>query len=169
MALRVEPQGTGLEGGAIGAMQLFIGLGSLAGLAAGARLASNLGLRALSPLMGLVVVSQALFTVGLVFALPTWAAITLTAATIFIGSAALFALAPIVQSTLANIAGSAATVAFALNGSVVFFGQGLGAVVGGGVIAETGLVWTGLAGAGIAFATLGVTQRLRSVRVEPIQ
>lgn len=156
---------TGLEGGGIGVMQLFIGIGSLIGLPIGARLAQGLGLRALSPLMMVVVVSQLLFTVGLVVDLSEAGSIAFTALTIVAGSGALFALAPIVQSNLAAIAGQAATVAFALNGSVVFFGQGLGAVIGGGVIAEIGLIWTGFAGAGIALATLAVTHRLRAVRV----
>lgn len=156
---------TGLEGGGIGVMQLFIGIGSLIGLPIGARLAQRLGLRALSPLMMVVAVSQLLFSVGLLANLSSAGSIVFTAATIMAGSAALFALAPIVQSSLAAIAGQAATVAFALNGSVVFFGQGLGAVVGGGVIAEIGLTWTGLAGAGVALATLVVTQKLRSATI----
>lgn len=156
---------TALEGGGIGVMQLFIGIGSLFGLPIGARLADRLGLRALTPLMILVLVSQFLFSVGLLVDLTPGGSIVFTAITIMTGSAALFALAPIVQSNLAAIAGQAATVAFALNGSVVFFGQGLGAVIGGGVIAEVGLTWTGIAGAGIALVTLLVTHRLRSVRI----
>jgi DHA1 family inner membrane transport protein len=151
---------TELRGGDIGLMQLFIGLGSIVGLVFGVRLARGFGLRALTPLMSVVAVTQVLFTVGLVADLPAFGGMILTALIIGSGAAALFALAPIVQSALAEIAGPAATVAFALNGSVVFFGQGLGAVVGGGVIAELSLTWTGLVGGAFALATLALTRRL---------
>ncbi len=152
---------TGLEGGGIGVMQLFIGVGGLVGLVVGARLSATMGLRALTPLMLTVMVSQAGFTVGQLVNLGSGLSIVFTAVTIGVGAGALFALSPIIQAALADIAGAAATVAFALNGSVVFFGQGLGAVVGGGVIDQTGLLWTGLTGATIALMALGLTQRLR--------
>ena len=61
---------TGLEGGDIGWMQLFIGIGSLVGLALGVRLAASHGLRALTPLMLVVTVTQAMFTLGLLAELP---------------------------------------------------------------------------------------------------
>ncbi|MGB5809159.1 MAG: MFS transporter [Polyangiales bacterium] len=155
---------TGLVGGDIGLMQLFVGIGSLFGLAAGARLAASRGLAAVPPLLLLVAVSQLMFTIGMVVETATFGAVVLTAITISLGAGALFALAPIVQSRLAEIAGPAATVAFALNGSVVFFGQGLGAVIGGGVIAQVDLTWTGLVGAGIAVVAIAVSQRLAVTR-----
>jgi DHA1 family inner membrane transport protein len=153
---------TGLEGGDIGWMQLFIGIGSLVGLALGARLATSRGLTALTPLMLVVMVTQGMFTLGLLAELTPLRGIISTAIIIFTGSAALFALAPIVQAALAEIAGPAATVAFALNGSVVFLGQGLGAVLGGGVIAQSSLTWTGLAGAGVAVLAFHATRRVRA-------
>lgn len=157
---------TGLQGGDIGWMQLFIGVGSLVGLALGARLATSHGLTALTPLMLAVLATQGMFTVGLLAELAPWMGIISTAVIIFTGSAALFALAPIVQSALAEIAGPAATVAFALNGSVVFLGQGLGAVLGGGVIAQSSLTWTGLAGAGVAVLALHATWRVRAFHLQ---
>lgn len=160
---------TGLVGGAIGWMQLFIGIGSLVGLALGARLATTQGLRALTPLMCLVVLTQAMFTLGLFLGLTPLLGIIVTALIIFTGSAALFALAPIVQSALAEIAGPAATVAFALNGSVVFLGQGVGAVLGGGVMAQSGLTWTGLAGATVAIVALHATRRVKGFNLHPQQ
>jgi len=153
---------TGLRGGDIGFMQLFIGFGSLAGLPIGARLAGGFGLRSLTPLMCVVAVTQLAFTLGLLADLEPMEGMVLTASVIFAGAAALFALAPIVQSALAEIAGPAATVAFALNGSFVFLGQGVGTVLGGGVIAETSLTWTGLVGAAVALTALLATQRLRT-------
>ena len=156
---------TGLTGGDIGYVQLFVGIGSLFGLVLGARLATSHGLKALTPLMTLVAVTQFLFTAGMLGDLPPVTGTILTCATVAVGAGTLFALAPIVQSALAEIAGPAATIAFALNGSVVFLGQGVGTVVGGGVIAQTSLTWTGLVGAAIAVVTLGITQRLRDLRV----
>ena len=161
---------TGLEGGDIGWMQLFIGVGSVGGLAVGARLATRVGLRALTGLMLAVLVTQATFSFALLANPAPFEGVVLTAATIALGAGALFALSPIVQSALAEIAGPAATVAFALNGSVVFLGQGVGAVVGGAVIANSGLTWTGLSGAAVALTGLIVTMRLRGfvLRLESV-
>ncbi|MEM1145491.1 MAG: hypothetical protein AAGI88_23195, partial [Pseudomonadota bacterium] len=52
--------------------------------------------------------------------------IFVVASAICLGAAALFAMTPIVQVRLAQNAGDAATIAFALNGSMIFLGQGLG-------------------------------------------
>ena len=164
---------TALQGGDVGLMQLFVGVGGLLGLALGARLAGGFGLRALTPLMIVVLVTQLLFTVGLLQSLTPAAGMILTALIITAGAGAVFGLSPIIQAALAEIAGPAATVAFALNGSVVFLGQGFGALLGGWVIAESSLTWTGAGGALVALASLLVTQRLRSfqfvLRRQPTQ
>ena len=79
-----------------------------------------------------------------------------------LGSAALFASSPVIQTQLARAAGPAATIAFALNGSMIYFGQGLGATLGGTVAATSGIVWAGVAGSGVAIAALLVSRILRS-------
>jgi predicted MFS family arabinose efflux permease len=48
------------------------------------------------------------------------------------------------------------TIAFALNSSMVYFGQGMGATLGGGVIAAIGLSSTGVAGAVVAVVALAL-------------
>ena len=76
------------------------------------------------------------------------------------GSAALFATSPIIQTSLAKAAGPAATIAFALNGSMLYFGQGLGAALGGWVTAQFGLAWVGVAGMIVGLATLAMIAEL---------
>ncbi len=150
---------TGLEGSAIGGVQLATGVGSIFGLPAGAMLARLPARRALAMLFLAILATQALFSVVMLNDLG-WAAIPATVFAMGAGSAALFATSPIIQSRLALNAGAAATIAFALNGSMVYFGQGLGAVVGGSVAAAAGLQWAGLAGAAVALAGLVLVSRL---------
>jgi len=84
-----------------------------------------------------------------------------------IGAAALFARLPIIQTRL--VTGSpvdARGVVLALNGSMVFLGQGLGAAIGGATIATAGLAFVGYAAAavsvaGAVFALAGATRARR--------
>jgi predicted MFS family arabinose efflux permease len=71
---------------------------------------------------------------------------------VFAGSTSLFALAPIMQMRLVDLAPQDRAVALALNGAVALGGQGIGAAYGGAVIAAAGLAWTGLAGGVLALA-----------------
>ena len=92
------------------------------------------------------------------------------ALTILFGAAALFALAPIVQTRLVAAAPDRRTVVLALNGSMIFLGQGIGAAVGGVTIDVASLAFVGLAGASLA--VLGVvlaasTRAVAPVRVSP--
>jgi predicted MFS family arabinose efflux permease len=66
------------------------------------------------------------------------------------GSAALFAIAPIMQNRLVMLAPQDRAVVLALSGAVALGGQGIGAGYGGLVIAAAGLAWTGAAGAVLA-------------------
>ena len=69
----------------------------------------------------------------------------------------MFATNPIIQTELARATWPAATIAFALNSSMIYLGQGLGAVVGGFVTFSIGLEYLGYAGAGLGvIALLGV-------------
>lgn len=153
---------TSLEGAAIGAIQISTGVGSLLGLSAGAYLA-RLPLRtSLMLCMAVAVVTQAAFSLGMlndlgVFAIPSIVAI------IVFGSGAMFATNPVIQSELARSAGPAATIAFVLNSSMIYLGQGLGAVSGGLVTGSGSLAWTGFAGAILAvFAMAAVASIGRS-------
>jgi len=75
-------------------------------------------------------------------------------------SASLFGTSPVIQSQLANAAGPAATIAFALNGSMLYLGQGVGSSLGGAVTNYAGLGWTGLTGAVAALIAILLARRL---------
>ena len=152
---------TGLEGAAIGGVQVATGIGSLLGLPAGAVLAKLPIKTALTGLLCVTAATQALFSLGMLFDLG-WAALPLLVVTMALGSAALFATSPVIQTQLARAAGPAATIAFALNGSMIYFGQGLGATLGGTVTAMSGIAWIGIAGTLVAIAGLLVVGLLRS-------
>ena len=88
------------------------------------------------------------------------AAIPILVVAMMFNSAALFGTSPVIQSQLANAAGPAATIAFALNGSMLYSGQGLGASLGGGVTTFSSLGWIGIAGALAALGALLLARRL---------
>ncbi len=140
---------TGLTGAGIGPMQALVGVGGLFGLALGARLAARRG-RPFLRLMGGILGAQALFSIGMGTGIAGIGGIILCAMGIFFGSVCLFAIAPIVQIRLAAIAGPAAAIAFAFNGSMIFLGQGLGTALGGAVTSTTDLWAVGVAGSAIA-------------------
>ncbi len=144
---------TGLTGAAIGAVQVSTGIGSILGLALGAWLAKLPARKGLAILVATTAITQLLFALVMLNDLGLLALAILLLAMIT-GSAALFATSPIIQTSLAKSAGPAATIAFALNGSMLYFGQGLGAALGGWVTAQFGLGWVGLAGAIVALAAL---------------
>lgn len=155
----VITKATGLEGAAIGAVQVATGVGSLFGLPLGAWLARLPVKRALAMLLCTTAVTQLLFTILMVSDLGTFALPILLVAMTG-GAGALFATSPIIQTNIAKSAGSAVTIAFALNGSMLYFGQGIGASLGGGVTAVSSLAWTGLAGTGAAALGLLLISRL---------
>jgi DHA1 family inner membrane transport protein len=140
---------TGLEGAAIGGVQIATGIGSLLGLPAGAMLARLPTRKALTILMSLTLLTQSMFTIGMTNDLGPLS-IPLLVIVMALGSGALFATSPVIQSRLAESAGPAATIAFALNGSMVYFGQGLGAGLGGSVTSIWSIGWVGLAGSLVA-------------------
>jgi len=151
----------GLEGAAIGGVQVATGIGSLLGLPAGAALAKLPIKTALAGLIGVTAATQALFSLGMLIDLG-WVALPLLVVTMALGSGALFATSPVIQTQLARSAGPAATIAFALNGSMIYFGQGLGATLGGTVTAMSGIAWVGIAGTLVAVTGLLVIGSLRS-------
>lgn len=151
----------GLEGAAIGGVQVATGIGSLLGLPAGAALAKLPIRTALAGLISVTAATQALFSLGMLVDLE-WIALPALVLTMALGSGALFATSPVIQTQLAKSAGPAATIAFALNGSMIYFGQGLGATLGGTVTAISGIAWVGIAGSLVAIAGLLVIAILRS-------
>lgn len=154
----------GLSGSGIGAVQALIGVGSIAGIILGGRVASgphagrvlwiSFGVAAISALsysvlLSLPVTAQSLGEAALV----PWLTLIVLVAGMVVGAGSLFTRIPIIQTSLANAAPpELRPVVFGLNGSMVFFGQGLGAAVGGVAISTGGLSALGIAASGIAFA-----------------
>lgn len=158
---------SGLTGSGIGAMQALIGVGSIVGIAVGGRAADHPEARrfltasflvsafALSGYSALMVID----------AHRAWI-IALLSLAMMTGAAALFARSPVIQTRLVTAAPVAARpVVLALNGSMMFAGQGLGAAIGGVVIAGAGI---GLAGyAAGTVAACGAVLALSLLRQSP--
>ncbi len=154
---------TGLTGAAIGGIQIATGIGSLIGVPTGALFARLPARKALLILFVAAGLTQTAFALGMYLDFGAMA-VPFLIGTMALGSAALFATTTVVQAQLAATSGAAVTIAFALNSSMVYFGQGMGAMLGGGVIAVIGVSATGLAGA--AAAALGLAFVL-SLQVQP--
>jgi DHA1 family inner membrane transport protein len=150
---------TGITGSGIAAIQISTGLGSLLGLPAGAMLAKLSARTALTTLLAVVLLTQLLFSVGMLFDLAAFS-IPVLVFTMAFNSAALFGTSPVIQTQLAQAAGPAATIAFALNGSMIYSGQGIGSSMGGAVTSSIGLGWTGFSGAIAVVLALVVARRL---------
>jgi MFS transporter, DHA1 family, inner membrane transport protein len=152
---------TGLTGAAIGGVQIATGIGSLIGVPVGALFARLPVRKALFVLFILAGLTQMAFWLGMRFDFGV-VSVPFLIVTMALGSAALFATTTVVQARLAATSGAAVTIAFALNSSMVYFGQGVGATLGGGVIAATGIAWIGIAGSMVAIVGLLVIGSLRS-------
>lgn len=143
---------TGLTGSAIGALQLFVGFGAVLGvLIGGVLVAQARTTRPIAIIFGAILLVQIAFALEMRFG--PWdilAALPVHALTILASAACLFAMGPLVQARLVACAPSASAVVLALNGSMIFLGQGVGAVLGGAAIAYLGLSFVGYAGALIA-------------------
>lgn len=142
----------GLEGGGVGLIQSFIGLGSILGIIVGGRLADGRPRRFdLVWIFLIIAVTQA--AISILFYVPGMPSALLAyplAASIFFGAAALFAIGPIQQTRLIGAAPEQRMVALALHGTSIFLGQSLGAALGAVTVAITSLSWTGFVGAALA-------------------
>jgi MFS transporter, DHA1 family, inner membrane transport protein len=159
---------SGLTGSGIGAMQALIGVGSIIGIAVGIKTAD-------SPRAGRVIMQSFFVSAGalslyslLMQVAPVDAAQPLLSSPrgliilalsfgMIAGAAALFARTPIIQAKLVAAAPiDARPVILALNGSMVFLGQGLGAAFGGLTVAAAGLPALGYAAAATALVGAGL-------------
>ena len=141
---------TGMTGAGVGALQVFIGIGSLLGLVAGGMAADRNLIR-----FGLIAVFVIMtFDIGAYsWALslpPQSVAQPVVAGLILVLASTMFAAVPMNLAQLSQLAGPATPVALALNGSLVSLGQGLGAVWGGVINDLVGLAWLGGGGAALA-------------------
>jgi predicted MFS family arabinose efflux permease len=150
---------TGVTGARVGALQVFIGVASFLGLAAGGMAADRKMMR-----LGLVTVFVllALDIAGYSWALslpPQSVAQPFVAGLILVLASAMFAAVPMNLAQLSQLAGPATPVALALNGSLVALGQGLGAIWGGAIADYAGLIWLGGGGAALALGGLALAAR----------
>ena len=124
--------GAGVTGAGVGAFQAMIGVGSIAGLALGARAADrNAGKSWILQGFAIQATAMSVHFAATHHALPPgWPSAALVALGIFLAATALFSITPVIQSRLIQATGGA-PVALALNGSVVSLGQALGSAVGG--------------------------------------
>ena len=147
---------TGATGAGVGALQIFIGLGSMAGLAIGGIL-SDRGKGRSAQLAAFSVMALSLAAYSPALAAPTGSVPTVAmGALIFVGATALFLLIPVNLAQIATRAGAAAPIALAFNGSLVSLGQGAGAVLGGQLADAFGAAAMGVGGAALALTGLVV-------------
>ncbi|MYM56905.1 MFS transporter [Thalassovita mangrovi] len=139
---------TGFSGTGIAAIQFLAGLSSLAGVRLGARLVAQRARFALLVPFGLLAASLSLVLLPLSLSAGIVSLFTVAGmvASVCFGPAAQSATGALVQSRLADLAGPAATLAFALNGSMIYLGQGLGIVLGAAALTRAGLSAAPLAG-----------------------
>ena len=150
---------TGATGAGVGAMQMFIGFGSMAGLVLGG-IISDRGKGRSAQLFAFSVMALSLAAYSPALAAPTGAVpAAAMGALIFVGAMALFLLIPVNLAQIATQAGAAAPIALAFNGSLVSLvslGQGLGAVFGGQLTDAFGAAAMGGGGAALALTGLVV-------------
>jgi len=166
----------GARGFQIGLFQACIGFGSIIGILIGGRLADRARPTSYLPRLLLVVVlTQLGYVAAQSMEAGTVLAAVLLAGATLVGAAALFATMPIIQVGLIGAAPDRRNVVLALNGSMIFLGQGLGAALGGLVINADRLANTGFAGAAVAFVlaigvgTLISTRALRRSSDEALE
>lgn len=150
---------TGFEGPGIAGVQFLAGLSSLVGVHLGAWLLAQRIRFALTVPFALLSLSLVLAALPLSIGIVSAFSIACMVASVWFGPAAQSATGALVQSRLAELAGPGATLAFALNGSMIYLGQGLGIAIGALVLSRTGLASTPIAGLvltlpGIALALL---------------
>lgn len=143
---------TGFEGAAIGAMQSAIGFGSIAGLFVGSILADNrtflTNMRAMYIVLAAVLT---LWAVAFILGMPgTLITIGFVAVVTFLTSAALIAPSPAIEKALVQANPDQSALTLAMNTSVIYLGQGIGAGLGGLVVGSLGFGMLGYVGGGVA-------------------
>lgn len=124
---------TGFTGSGIAILQGMVGLGSIGGIVVGGMLADKVqSMRPVATIFALLGLVQGLYTVWMISRGidAAWAPM-LMGMTILLNAIAMFSLTPILQARLVAAQPDYANVVIALNGSMMFAGQGLGAGLGG--------------------------------------
>ncbi len=132
--------------------QMLVGVGALCGVSIASRLGQlrNPG-QLLMRIFLCIGATQLLYSASMVWlpaqGLVSWLAL---GAAISLGAAGLFTLSPLIQAQLVEAAPHGRQVVLALNGSMMFLGQGAGAAMGAQVNQSMSLEILGVAGAGVA-------------------
>jgi DHA1 family inner membrane transport protein len=152
----IGPVVTAVTGGSaqdVAKYQVWVGVGSMVGIPVGAMLADRgLARPTLVAAFAGMAITQLGYTLmqgGVIPPSPSGLSVL-----IFLGAASAFTIPPVTQTRLVAIAGAAAPIALALNGSVNFLGQGAGAVTGGLTIVASSLTYVGITGAVLALLGL---------------
>ena len=157
---------TGATGAGVGALQVFIGVGSIFGLVSGGIVADRGGARR-GAVLAFAIMAVSLAAYWLVLsASPGSVSFPILGLLILVGAAALFSLIPITLADLAATAGAAAPIALALNGSLMSLGQGIGALWGGWLTDTFGPAVMGPGGAFLALIGLGLAMKRESGSVD---
>lgn len=148
---------TGLAEASLGGMLLVFGFAGILGTYLGGMLADRIDPGRMATVF-LIVMTVATAGYSLVALLePGTASRAAMVAVLFFSALPGFAFMPLQQYRLVMQAGENAHLALALNASAIFFGQGLGAVLGG-VAAMTGtLAFNGTVGAALGVAAIGMS------------
>lgn len=136
-------------------IQMLVGVGALLGIVVAGKVGNPSHPRQiLIRIFAVLALTQMLYTLAMLV-LPQQGAISwvLLGAAVLLSSAALFALTPLIQAQLLEAAPHARQVAIALNGSMMFLGQGSGAALGAWITQSLSLSFIALAG--LTVATLG--------------
>jgi predicted MFS family arabinose efflux permease len=157
----------GIQGGTVGVFQAIIGIGALLGLVLGGRAANGKAVRGtIAGAFAFILVAQLIHFAqlegGSPGGLPT---MMLVGWAVFSSALALFAIMPIVQARLVSISPGAAAIVLAVNGSMNYLGQGLGAGLGGLAIRLFGLSSVALMGAALALGGLLLAASYRRGRL----
>lgn len=150
----------GVQGSGVGALQALIGVGSILGIAVGARYADRPdALRLVIASFAVSGTALCLYSLLPVAGLDDPLILPILSLAMVCGAAALFARTPVIQVRLVNLAPESTGVLLALNGSMVFVGQGLGAAAGAVTIAMVDLTALGFVAAIIALGGMVVATR----------
>ncbi|MBA4783526.1 MAG: MFS transporter [Rhizobiales bacterium] len=155
----------GLHGSEVGGLQALIGVGSIIGILIGARSADRPNATAMiASSFAVSALALSLYSLLPLGGLGGPLLIVLLGLAMVTGAAALFARTPVIQSRLVGGAPDNAAVLLALNGSTVFVGQGLGAVMGALTTASFGVGALGFTAAAVAAIGLVATLTTTSSR-----
>ena len=141
----------GIDGAGIGGLQALIGVGSIFGVFIGGRYADRpnaMRMVAATFLVSILALSGYSWLTRLGADHPL--TLPLLIASMVTGAAALFARSPAIQTRLIGLDPPSANVLLALNGSMVFAGQGLGAAIGAITIYALDVSFLGFAAAMVA-------------------